>query len=657
MKKSLEQLLLTNENMLIEGNINKNKVAEMARKYDSELLDLLISNDETKDFFFVETGSALIFKLDIFLQFINNKSFLPDSYTRYKQSIGLGTDDGKLISENREIVLNWPFKDCVLEGGQTKEDAKRKEVFFNETLAPDEINRLLDKKVLTNFKKFDVDGEHEVSELQDDDNLIIKGNNLIALHSLKKRFSGKIKTIYIDPPYYFEANKKEDTFKYNSNFKLSTWLVFMKNRLEVARDLLSPDGAIFVQISDDGVAEVHRLLKEVFNKSDENNFINKITVKTKSPSGFASVNAGVFETAEYILAFAKNKKKWTYNQQFVEASYDENYKFYIPNKEESYENWNILNLPEFIAKKQGFENKRTAVKELGRAAFHEMVASFALENRDKVFRYTAIGNNAGTDIVIARDASKKSPDDIISIPRENYYDVYIKSGNELAFYSKKVRAIDGVEVPSIQLSNIWMDVPYEGIAKEGGVTLKGGKKPEKLIRRILEMSSNPGDIVLDFHLGSGTTASVAHKLQRQYIGLEQLESQIENIKNRLQSVITGEQSGISRIVSWNGGGSFIYCDIKNDAQDFKNRILEANQEKVLNLFDEARNSSFLSYRVKPEISNKSDFKALSLAEQKQILSEIVDNNNLYVNYSDMEDETYNISEEEKKLNKEFYGDL
>ena len=657
MKESLEQLLLTNEGMLIEGKINKNKVAEMARKYDSELLNLLISNDETKDFFFVETESALIFKLDIFLQFINNKSFLPDSYTKYKQSIGLGTDDGKLLSENREIVLNWPFKDCVLEGGQTKEDTKRKEIFFNETLAPDEINRLLDDKVLTNFKKFDVDGEHEVSEIQDDDNLIIKGNNLIALHSLKRRFAGKIKTIYIDPPYYFDAKKKEDTFKYNSNFKLSTWLVFMKNRLEVARDLLSSEGAIFVQISDDGVAEVHRLLKEVFNKNDENNFINKITVKTKSPSGFASVNAGVFETAEYILAFAKNKKQWTYNQQFVEAGYDENYKFYIPNKEESYKNWNILNLFDFLAEKQGFENRRMAVKKLGRAAFHELVASFALENRDKVFRYTAIGNNAGADIVSARDSSRKSPDDIIYIPRENYYDVYIKNGSELAFYSKKVRTIDGSDVPSIQLSNIWMDVPYEGIAKEGGVTLKGGKKPEKLIRRILEMSSNPGDIVLDFHLGSGTTASVAHKLQRQYIGLEQLESQVEDIKKRLLSVIAGEQSGISRLVSWNGGGAFIYCELKNDAQDFKDRIIEANQEEVLNLFDEARNSSFLSYRVKPEISHKNEFKALSLAEKKQILSEIVDNNNLYVNYSDIEDETYNISAEEKILNKEFYGDL
>lgn len=657
MKELLEQLLLTNENLLVEGKVNKNKVAELARKYDNELLNLLLSNEEVKVFFFVATETALVFKLDVFLQFVNNKSFLPDSYTKYKQFIGLGTNDGKLLSENREVVLNWPYKDCVLEGGQTKEDAKRKEIFFNEILAPDEINRLLDKKVFENFKCFDVDGEHEVTELKNDDNLIIKGNNLIALHSLKKRFGGKIKAIYIDPPYYFEANKKEDIFKYNSNFKLSTWLVFMKNRLEVARDLLSPEGAIFVQISDDGVAEIHRLLKEIFNKNDENNFINKITVKTKSPSGFASVNAGVFETAEYILAFAKNKKLWSYNQQFVETGYDKNYKWYIPNKDADFKDWLIVDLFQFIANEKGFESKREAERSIGKAVFHELVGEFALVNKNKVFRYTAIADNASAEIVEARDTSKETPETIICISREHFYDTYIKNGNEIAFYSKKVRNIDGRELPSIQLSNIWMDVPYEGIAKEGGVTLKGGKKPEKLVRRILEMSSNEGDIVLDFHLGSGTTAAVAHKLKRQYIGIEQLDGQITDIKKRINSVIAGENSGISRIVSWQGGGSFVYCELKNDAQDFKNRILEADQEKVLELFDEARNSSFLSYRVKPEISHKNEFKALSLAEQKQILSELVDNNNLYVNYSDIDDATYAISDKDNKLNKAFYGDL
>lgn len=435
----------------------------------------------------------------------------------------------------------------------------------------------------------------------------------------------------------------------------------MKNRLEVARDLLSSDGAIFVQISDDGVAEVHRLLKEIFNKNDENNFINKITVKTKSPSGFASVNAGVFETAEYILAFAKNKKQWTYNQQFVEASYDENYKFYIPNKEESYKNWKILNLFDFIAEKQGFANKRTAIKELGRSAFHEVVADFALENKDKVFRYTAIGNNAGADIVKARDTSKKFPDNIISMPREKYYDVYIKNGSELAFYSKKVRAIDGVDVPSIQLSNIWIDVPYEGIAKEGGVTLKGGKKPEKLIRRILEMSSNPGDTVLDFHLGSGTTASVAHKLQRKYIGLEQLEIQIVDIKNRLRHVIAGEQSGISKSVNWQGGRSFVYAELMEKNQGYLKDVQHAETTKQLeNVVNRMiTDGTDFDFRVDVEkVLQDSEYQEMLLDDKKHLMVKLIDKNQLYYAYSEMEDRDVQelMSDSDIAFNKSFYGE-
>ena len=146
------------------------------------------------------------------------------------------------------MVLAWPYKDCVLEGGQTKEDQKRDEIFWNETLAPDEIDRLLAPKVFTNFKKYDKNGEHALSGKEKIDfskeNLIIKGNNLLALHSLYKRFAGQVKLIYIDPPY----NTGSDSFQYNDNFNHSTWLTFMKNRLEVAKDLLSTGGIIFIQI-------------------------------------------------------------------------------------------------------------------------------------------------------------------------------------------------------------------------------------------------------------------------------------------------------------------------------------------------------------------------------------------------------------------------
>ena len=294
-----------------DGQLIKNSIVEAALSLQPNLIKLLLGNDKLSTNFFSDVEGVKVFDKVKFQRFVMNKSFLADSYTAYKNKIGLTDKDGRFISESREVVLSWPYKDCVLEGGQTKEDAKRDEIFWSEILAPDEINRLTGPKTFTGFKRYDKDGEHTVDELLPTDNLIIKGNNLLALYSLRKKYAGRIKLIYIDPPYYFVANKKEDTFNYNSNFKLSTWCTFMKNRLEVARELLSDDGAIFVQISDDGVGELHLIMKDVFNKDGENNFINKITVKTKSPSGFASVNPGVFESAEYILAFAKHKSRWT----------------------------------------------------------------------------------------------------------------------------------------------------------------------------------------------------------------------------------------------------------------------------------------------------------------------------------------------------------
>lgn len=239
-------------------------------------------------------------------------------------------------------------------------------MFYNETLAPDQVDRLLEPKVLGGARRYRAGREEPADGITEEDNLLIKGNNLLALASLLPRYRGKVKCIYIDPPYYFAAKRDEDTFAYNVNFKLSSWLVFMRNRLELARELLRDDGAIFVQISDDGVAELHRLLKEIFNRPGENNFINKITVKTKSPSGFATVNAGVFETAEYILAFAKHKAQWTYHPQYVRAEYDTNYKWMIPNIGDPCERWEIRDLQEYLAVQRAMPAKRKRSRSWGR---------------------------------------------------------------------------------------------------------------------------------------------------------------------------------------------------------------------------------------------------------------------------------------------------
>lgn len=639
------------------GELIKSNIQEDALNLAPSLLKLLLANESLTRHFFRDVDGIRVFDKVAFQKIIMNKQFLPDSYTTFKNKIGLTVDDGRFITDSREVVLAWPYKDCMLEGGQTKEDAKRDEVFWNETLAPDEINRLTEPKMFTNFRHYDKEGEHDVEHISPKENLIIKGNNLLALHSLKEKYAGQVKLIYIDPPYYFVANKSEDTFSYNSNFKLSTWLTFMKNRLEVARDLLSNDGAIFVQISDDGVGELHCLLKEVFNRNGENNFINKITIKTKSPSGFASVNPGVFETAEYILAFAKKKSNWTYNRQYVESTYDPNYKWYITNINDDFRSWNIVDVFEYVAKEHGYSNRKEIEQKIGKDTFLNLVSDFVLIHKDSVFQSTAIGNDAGSDVIEIRELSKRNRETVYSVSRKDYYTVYAYNGREIAFYNKKIRNIDGKDVPTMLLSNIWNDISYEGIAKEGSVTLKGGKKPERLIRRIIEMASNPNDIVLDFFAGSGTTASVALKLNRQFITVDQLDSQIDMSMKRLLSVVNGDSTGISKAVNWQGGGSFVYCELSKANQSFIDEIEEAKtSEELARIWKRMQETGFLSYQIKAKDIdvNADDFKALSMDDQKRFLMESLDKNLLYIPFSEIDNEDYNISDEDKRLTREFY---
>jgi adenine-specific DNA-methyltransferase len=208
-------------------------VIDHALKLQPSLIKLLLSSKAIKKKFFVEVEGILVFDKVAFQRFVSTKNFLPDSYTQYKNKIGLSTDGEKYLTDSREVALVWPYKDCILEGGQTKEDARRNEVFYNTTLAPDEIDVLTAPKALTNWKRFDKDGETQPTAISKNDNLIIRGNNLLALHTLKEKYLGQVKLIYIDPPY--NTGGAANTFAYNNNFNHSSWLTFMKNRIEVAK--------------------------------------------------------------------------------------------------------------------------------------------------------------------------------------------------------------------------------------------------------------------------------------------------------------------------------------------------------------------------------------------------------------------------------------
>jgi adenine-specific DNA-methyltransferase len=299
----LKETLAQDERLIIDGKLVKNKIVELALKPDAGLLELLLSNERLKGHFFREVNGHFVYDKREFQRFVSNKNFLPDSYTAFKNKIGLSNDNGQsYLVEKNDVSLIWPYKDCVLEGGQTKEDAKRDEIFWNEILAPDQIDRLLSSKALTHFKKFDKDGEHEVSKFSVDDNLVIKGNNLLALHSLKKIYRGKVKLIYIDPPY----NTGNDDFGYNDRFNHSAWMTFMKNRLKVAKELLTKEGVIFIHSGDQELHYLKVLTDQVFGR---NKFIATIPRKTRS--GKSDVPWKLSQDFDWMLIYTKDAPKTT----------------------------------------------------------------------------------------------------------------------------------------------------------------------------------------------------------------------------------------------------------------------------------------------------------------------------------------------------------
>ncbi len=647
----LKGLLQQDDRLIVDGKLLKNKIIELALSMDGGLLKLLLSNAGIKKHFFADVVGVLVFDKIKFQKFISNKQFLPDSFTAFKNKIGLTAND-EYITESNEVVLAWPYKDCVLEGGQTKEEAKRNEIFWNETLAPDEIDQLLSPKVLTNFKKYDKDGEHTVTEITLKDNLIIKGNNLLALHSLEKNYRGRVKLIYIDPPY----NTGGDSFQYNDSFNHSTWLIFMKNRLEIAKKLLKNDGVILVQCDHHEMGYLNVLLDEVFGIENK---IQQIAIKVASASGFKAVNPGPIDVLENILFYSKNKKSVEFKKNYVVTGYHVNYNQYLKNNSPDVNDWELIPLKEKVLEYNGFHNEKELKEKFGKKydfALRQMIEEFAFKNAANVVSVRDL-HKPTQQVKALQDQSKINRNKFFVYEKQDGEKTYIINGGALAFYSTKIRKIDGEMQVTELLTNFWDHISWAGIAKEGGVKLKNGKKPEKLIKQIFELNTIEGDIILDYHLGSGTTCAVSHKMNRQYIGIEQIDYGDNDSVVRLENVINGEQSGISKTVNWQGGGSFVYCELAKANQEFIDKIQEAStKEQLQSIWTAMQEKAFISYNVNiAAINDKATgFNDLTLEEQQKFLIEILDKNMLYVPYSSINDNDYNISEEDKKLNKMFY---
>ncbi|DAA83711.1 TPA: hypothetical protein CPT90_07680 [Candidatus Gastranaerophilales bacterium HUM_3] len=647
----------------------RNKLYECAMKMDKDLIKLLLSNERIKNKFFTDVDGLLVFDKTAFGWAINNKAFLNDSYTRFKNTIGLIDSNEQFISSKNDVVLSFPYKDCVLEGGQTKEDQKRDEIYYNELLAPDDVDRLLAPKVFTNAKRYTKDGEEVITSFNDNNNLIIKGNNLLALSSILKRYEGKVKCIYIDPPY----NTGSDSFKYNDNFNHSTWLIFMRNRLKLAYKLLKSDGYLFVQCDDNEQAYLRVLIDEIFNKD---NFINVVTVKTKigGVSG-SSEGKSLKDATEFINIYAKNKSESLLNLIYVKTPLNK----YIQQYQDDGKSWKYTSI---ITNMSG----KKKVKEIDGFTFYsydtfetKSVTRFAKDNgltvdevynkyNDKIFRTT----NAQSSIRQTVISETKDINSVIVgceyIPTKgknkgNLVEILYKDTNRnmLMFLSDCVQKEGNNYYYLEKVSTLWDDIQYNNISKDGGVDFANGKKPETLIKRVLDLATKKNDIILDFHLGSGTTCAVAHKMQRQYIGIEQLNYGENDSVVRLNNVINADKTGVStnEDINWQGGGSFVYCELKELNQKYIDEIMIADDDKLIELYPQITESEFISYKadINKLKEGIEDFKRLETEEKRRFLIEILDKNLLYVNYSDIEDEDFCISEEEKAFTKSFYGDV
>jgi len=385
---------------------------------------------------------------------------------------------------------------------------------------------------------------------RDTGNMLIQGDNLDALKALLPFYAGQVKCIFIDPPYNTKA-----AFKlYDDNLEHSLWLAMLWPRLEMLRDLLHETGSIWISIDQNELHYLGVMCDEIFGRK---NRINVLTVKQSSVSGPKAINPGIVTTSSYLLAYAKDKKRWKPNRVFRKRDVDTRYNQFIENIDEHHSQWHFCPISGPLSSALGMPVAK-AKKEYG-DDWPLVLERFYIEHRNRIVQpVRVLEKDIGDSSKLALRLSVERAGEIQSAKRDDGSVVYFSDGKQLAFYHTKVREIDGELSTGEPLSDIWDDVLANNVHNEGGVSFEGGKKPEALVQRVLSLNTSEGDLVLDSFLGSGTTAAVAHKMGLRYIGTEMGDHAEALCQLRLRGVVDGEQGGISEAVNWKGGGGFRY---------------------------------------------------------------------------------------------------
>lgn len=657
---SLIDLLKTDERYVAEdGDLLKAKVYQDAMMMEESLLNLLLSQEETKEAFFTAVGDTLVFDKYEFAWLINSKEFLPDSYTAYTNKIGLATNR-KFISQADDVVLDFPYKDAVLAGGQDKDDQKRDEIMFHSILAREQIMNMLTPKVFTNAKRYTAVGDKDLegklisgtikikeelaTEFKEDDNLIIKGNNLIALSSLLERYEGKVKLIYIDPPY----NTGSDSFGYNDRFNHSVWLTFMKNRLQVARRLLREDGILAIHIDDNEFSYITVLADEILKLENRIAIFPRITKKGGKSSDVVAKNH------DYVLLYSYDESlKQMYSVRHDDADFkykDEFYEdrgYYKLNQTLDYDSLRYssnLDYPIVLNGQTYFPGGDKEKYNVRKSGKHKR-ADWAWRWSEELFEF---GLENG--FIVVKEGRERP-----RIYTKTYQKVKIDEQNN----SYKIVDIERTKPLSTAefMTNKYSNDNATKHAKTLGISdAFDYTKPETLLGKILEICTQENDLVLDFFMGSSTTQAVAMKMKRHFIGVEQMDYIHTVSVPRLHKVMKGEQGGISQDVDWQGGGSFVYCELKEDGQTLIDAIHATDDTTISEIKDRIyQDERIVPYLTTQELEKvDNEFKHLDINDKRKVLIELVDKNKLYVNYSSIDDKDYDVSDDDKSFTHSFY---
>lgn len=631
--QELDKLLKENEQKYyLDGVLNKARVIEDLHNYDSELITLLSESEVIKKHFLIEINGNKILKINDLIEIFEMNEYWDDSYTAYENKIGL-TSNGKFLSDNTDVMLDFPYKDTVLKASMSKEEREKEDLlpeepFLNEKMAREEIDTLLDKKVLINATKYDKQGSHEESVFTKNDNLILRGNNFIALHTIENHYKGKVKLIYIDPPY----NLKGDSFKYNDKFTRSTWLTFMKNRLQIAATLLSEKGSIWISISDEEMHYLKVLMDEVFG---EDSFVATLPRKTRD--GKSDVPFNLSQDFDWLLVYTKGSVEDAVVGRSIRREYYETDDF--PGRP-----WRKADM-----------TKQTTVKERPNSDF------------------TMVNPKTGKEYPV-------NPKRSWAVTKDTFNEYYDKGGigfpDDYDFMSgnrpfrRVFKEEDDQNIKPTYVSSDFLIKDFLLTLLNDAKNQKGNDqidnlfsrddfdyaKPEELIKAIIEVTTDEKDIVLDFFMGSATTQAVAHKMNRRYIGIEQMDYINTVSVPRLQKVIEGEKGGISNEVNWQGGGSFVYAELMEKNTGYLKDVLNAEStDRLRGVFNIMLEYADFDFRVDLDEVKESVWR-LPLEDQKRTLVKIVDKNQLYYNYSEIDDENVRdlISDSDYAFNKSFY---